>query len=38
MDALTLLVNGFQQGLSLTVDRPKISSGLWLLDPEHLKP
>lgn len=38
VDALTLLVNGFQQGLSLTVDRPKISSGLWLLDPERLNP
>lgn len=36
VDALTLLVNGFQQGLSLTVDRPKISSGLWLLESENL--
>ena len=38
VDALTLLVNGLQQGLSLTVDRPKISSGLWLLDAETPNP
>ena len=38
VEALTLLVKGLQQGLSLTVDRPKISSGLWLLDPESLNP
>lgn len=38
VEALTLLVNGLKQGLSLTVDRPKISSGLWLLDPEPLSP
>lgn len=36
VETLTLLVSGLQQGLSLTVDRPKISSGLWLLDSEHL--
>ena len=36
IDALTLLVNGLQQGLSLTVDRPKISSGLWLLESGNL--
>ncbi|MEM9215232.1 MAG: DICT sensory domain-containing protein [Cyanobacteria bacterium P01_F01_bin.150] len=32
VDALALLVSGLKQGLSLTVDLPKISSGLWLLD------
>ena len=37
VDALTLLVNGLQQGLSLTVALPKISSGLWLLESEHDK-
>ncbi|MEB3230752.1 MAG: DICT sensory domain-containing protein [Leptolyngbyaceae bacterium] len=35
VEALTLLVNGLKQGLSLTVTLPKISSGLWLLDKEH---
>ncbi|NEQ99205.1 MAG: metal-dependent phosphohydrolase [Cyanothece sp. SIO2G6] len=35
VEALTLLVNGLKQGLSLTVTLPKISSGLWLLEKEH---
>jgi DICT domain-containing protein len=32
VDALTLLVNGLKQGLSLSVTLPKIASGLWMLD------
>lgn len=32
VDALALLVNGLQQGLSLSVSLPKISAGLWLVD------
>ena len=32
LDTLELLVVGLQQGLSLPVTPPKISSGLWLID------
>ncbi|HIK56325.1 MAG TPA: metal-dependent phosphohydrolase [Synechococcales cyanobacterium M55_K2018_004] len=32
VEALSLLVNGLQQGLSLSVTPPKIAAGLWLLD------
>ncbi len=32
VDTLALLVYGFQQGLNLSVNTPKISAGLWLLD------
>ncbi|WP_421656701.1 DICT sensory domain-containing protein [Leptothermofonsia sp. ETS-13] len=32
VDTLSLLVCGLQQGLSLSVNMPKISAGLWLLD------
>jgi DICT domain-containing protein len=32
VETLTLLVTGLQQGLSLTVNLPKISAGLWLID------
>jgi len=32
IETLALLVNGFQQGLSLPVSMPKISAGLWLVD------
>ncbi len=32
VDALALLVNGLQQGLSLAVSLPKIAAGMWLLD------
>ncbi len=35
VDALALLVNGFQQGLSLPVNTPKISAGLWLIDSHY---
>jgi DICT domain-containing protein/cell division septum initiation protein DivIVA len=43
VETLALLVGGFQQGLSLPVNLPKISAGLWLVDshcaddllPEH---
>ncbi|MDB9374483.1 DICT sensory domain-containing protein [Nodularia sphaerocarpa] len=34
VDALTLLVMGLQQGLDLPLMSPKISTGLWLLDPQ----
>jgi DICT domain-containing protein len=33
VETLTLLASGLQQGLSLPVNMPKISAGLWLLDP-----
>lgn len=32
LDTLSLLVCGLQQGLSLSVNSPKISAGLWLID------
>lgn len=32
VEILMLLVNGFSQGMSLSVSVPKIASGLWLLD------
>jgi DICT domain-containing protein len=32
VDTLTLLVCSLQQGLTLTVNLPKISAGLWLID------
>ncbi len=32
VDTLALLVSGFQQGLSLPINLPKISAGLWLVD------
>lgn len=32
VEALTLLVNGFKQGLDLPVTLPKIAAGLWMLD------
>ena len=35
VDTLALLVNGFQQGLDLSVSVPKISAGLWLIDSHY---
>ncbi|HEY9896841.1 MAG TPA: DICT sensory domain-containing protein [Candidatus Sericytochromatia bacterium] len=35
VDSLALLVNGFQQGLDLSVSVPKISAGLWLIDSHY---
>ncbi len=35
VDALALLVSGFQQGLSLPISVPKISAGLWLIDSHY---
>ncbi len=32
IEALTLLVGGLQQGISLPVNLPKIAAGMWLLD------
>ena len=32
VEALTLLVGGLQQGISLPVSLPKIAAGIWLLD------
>jgi DICT domain-containing protein len=32
IDALSLLVNAMQQGLSLSTSLPKIAAGMWLLD------
>jgi DICT domain-containing protein len=32
VDVLVLLVNGLSQGMNLSVNIPKIASGLWLLD------
>jgi len=32
VEALTLLVMGMQQGMSLQANQPKIAAGIWLLD------
>jgi HD-GYP domain-containing protein (c-di-GMP phosphodiesterase class II) len=32
VEALTLLVMGMQQGMSLQANQPKIAAGMWLLD------
>ncbi len=32
VEALALLVNGLQQGLSLAIATPKIAAGMWMLD------
>lgn len=32
VEALTLLVMGMQQGMSLQVNQPKIAAGMWLID------
>jgi DICT domain-containing protein len=32
VEALSLLVMGMQQGMSISVDRPKITSGMWQID------
>lgn len=32
VEALTLLVNGLEQGMTLTAYQPKIAAGMWLLD------
>ncbi len=34
LDALSLLVMGIQQGMTLQAYRPKIAAGMWLLDSE----
>ncbi len=35
LDALTLLVMGMQQGMTLEAYRPKIATGMWLVDSNH---
>jgi HD-GYP domain-containing protein (c-di-GMP phosphodiesterase class II) len=35
VETLVLLVNGFQQGLDLSISVPKISAGLWLIDSHY---
>lgn len=35
VEALGILVMGLQQGMSLETAQPKISAGMWLLDPEQ---
>ncbi|MGF1587816.1 MAG: DICT sensory domain-containing protein [Pleurocapsa sp.] len=35
LDALTLLVMGMQQGMTLQAYRPKIATGMWLVDSHH---
>ncbi|XHX77271.1 MAG: DICT sensory domain-containing protein [Stenomitos frigidus ULC029] len=35
VETLALLVSGFQQGLDLAVNVPKISAGLWLIDSHY---
>lgn len=35
VEALTLLVLGMQQGMSLEASQPKIAAGIWLLDEEE---
>jgi HD-GYP domain-containing protein (c-di-GMP phosphodiesterase class II) len=32
VEALTLLVKGLEQGMTLTAYQPKIAAGMWLLD------
>lgn len=34
VETLTLLVMGLQQGLNLPITPPKVTSGMWLLNPE----
>ncbi|MGB5633836.1 MAG: DICT sensory domain-containing protein [Waterburya sp.] len=36
LDALSLLVMGMQQGMTLQAYRPKIAAGMWLLDSERV--
>jgi len=33
VDILALVVSGLQQGMSLAVQSPKVTAGMWLLDP-----
>lgn len=35
VEALALLISGFQQGLDLAINVPKISAGLWLIDSHY---
>lgn len=35
LDALSLLVMGMQQGMTLEAYRPKIATGMWLVDSNH---
>jgi DICT domain-containing protein len=37
VEALSLLVMGMQQGMSISVDRPKITSGMWQIDREIIE-
>lgn len=37
LEALTLLVMGMQQGMSLATNQPKIAAGMWLLPVEEAK-
>ncbi|MEM9506633.1 MAG: DICT sensory domain-containing protein [Cyanobacteria bacterium P01_E01_bin.35] len=36
LEALSLLVMGMQQGMTLEAYRPKIATGMWLVDSEHV--
>ncbi len=37
LDALSLLVMGMQQGMTLETYRPKIATGMWLVDSENAR-
>ncbi len=37
LDALSLLVMGMQQGMTLEAYRPKIATGMWLVDSENAR-
>ena len=37
LDALSLLVMGMQQGMTLQAYRPKIATGMWLVEPSNVK-
>ncbi len=37
LDALSLLVMGIQQGMTLETYRPKIAAGMWLVDSENAR-
>lgn len=37
LDALSLIVMGMQQGMTLEAYRPKIATGMWLVDSENIR-
>ncbi len=37
VDVLALLVSGLQQGMNLAVQPPKVTAGMWLIDPPFME-